>query len=92
MATSARTAAAWLWQDPFTGLYTWYQQRKLSSSLEHQFADPVNRIRLPHVGQAIGRIEVPRLGLHMVLVHGTDDGSLKKGPGRDQRTFMPASP
>ena len=114
LAAIAWTATVWLWQDPVTGLYTWYQQRKLSSSLEQQFVDPLNRIRLPaantasvaaeesavaaaaaryrrsaHVGQAIGRIVVPRLGVHMVLVNGTDHGSLKKGPGRDLRTYMP---
>jgi sortase A len=40
-------------------------------------------------GQAIGRIIVHRLGLKMVLVNGTDDATLKKGPGRDLRTYMP---
>jgi sortase A len=40
-------------------------------------------------GQAIGRLRVPRLGLNMVLVDGTDEGSLKKGPGLDRRTYMP---
>ena len=40
-------------------------------------------------GQAIGRLRVPRLGLNMVLVDGTDDASLKKGPGLDRRTYMP---
>jgi sortase A len=40
-------------------------------------------------GQAIGRIIVHRLGLNMVLVNGTDDATLKKGPGRDLRTYMP---
>jgi sortase A len=40
-------------------------------------------------GQAIGRIRVPRMGVNMILVNGTDHDSLKKGPGRDQRTFMP---
>ena len=40
-------------------------------------------------GQAIGRIRVPRLGLNMVLVDGTDDSSLQKGPGLDRRTYMP---
>jgi len=40
-------------------------------------------------GQAIGRLRVPRLGLNMVLVEGTDHNSLKKGPGRDRRTYMP---
>ena len=32
---------------------------------------------------------MPRLGLDMVMVEGTDTDSLKKGPGRDARTFMP---
>jgi sortase A len=42
-----------------------------------------------HRGQAIGRIVVRRLGLNMILVNGTDHDSLKKGPGRDLRTYMP---
>jgi sortase A len=42
-----------------------------------------------HRGQAIGRIVVPRLHLNMILVNGTDHASLKKGPGRDLRTYMP---
>jgi sortase A len=45
--------------------------------------------RRTHRGQAIGRIKVPRLGLSMVLVNGTDHDSLTKGPGRDLRTYMP---
>jgi sortase A len=40
-------------------------------------------------GQAIGRIHVPRLGVNMVLVEGTDSDSLTKGPGRDRRSYMP---
>ena len=40
-------------------------------------------------GAPIGRIHVGRLGLDMVFLNGTDEGTLKKGPGRDPRTFMP---
>ena len=40
-------------------------------------------------GQAIGRLRVPRMGVNMILVNGTDHDTLKKGPGRDLRTFMP---
>ena len=32
---------------------------------------------------------MPRLGLNMVFVNGTDTATLKKGPGRDPRTYMP---
>ena len=40
-------------------------------------------------GQVIGRLRVPRMGVNMLLVNGTDHDTLKKGPGRDKRTFMP---
>jgi sortase A len=40
-------------------------------------------------GQALGRIRVPRLGVNMILVDGTDHDSLTKGPGLDRRTYMP---
>jgi sortase A len=42
-----------------------------------------------HRGEAIGRIRVPRMHLNMIVVDGTDHDTLKKGPGRDLRTFMP---
>jgi sortase A len=42
-----------------------------------------------HRGEAIGKIIVRRMGVNMVLVDGTDHETLKKGPGRDLRTFMP---
>jgi sortase A len=45
--------------------------------------------RTTHRGQAIGRIIVPRMGVNMVLVDGTDHDSLTKGPGRDLATYMP---
>ena len=52
--------------------------------------DEARRYRLASKrGQAIGRIHVPRLGLNMVVVNGTDHDSLTKGPGLDRRTYMP---
>ena len=106
----AWTIVVWRWQDPFTALYTHWEQQKLSRSLEHEFS-AFRPLRLPgsnlaaerhevaadaarfrataKPGQAIGRILIGRIGLHMVLVEGTDEASLKKGPGRDARTYMP---
>ncbi len=40
-------------------------------------------------GDAIGRLRVPRLGVDMVIVEGTDAATLRRGPGRHARTFMP---
>jgi sortase A len=52
-------------------------------------ADAAHFRRTATTGAAIGRIVIPRIGLNMVLVNGTDHETLKKGPGRDARTFMP---
>jgi sortase A len=102
----------WLWEDPFTGVYTRYEQHALSNSYDRleaayrprspagrpaslaagrrQIAREARRYRAEaDRGAAIGRIAIPRLGLDMVMVNGTDGGTLKKGPGRDPRTFMP---
>ena len=52
-------------------------------------ADAARYRRTAKRGEAIGRISVPRLGVDMILVNGTDHETLKRGPGRDPRTFMP---
>jgi sortase A len=108
--TLAWALVVWQWQDPFTALYTHWQQEKLSSSLDHQFAeyhpirvDSTDFVAEQHAisadarayrahakeGQAIGRIVIKRISLNMVVVNGTDEGSLEKGPGRDLQTYMP---
>jgi sortase A len=101
----------WRWEDPFTALYTTWQQHKLAQQLQHEFAterapkfvrgEPLSTEaraielaaarfrRTAAVGEAIGRIIIPRLGLNMVLVNGTDEASLERGPGRDIVTYMP---
>ena len=40
-------------------------------------------------GDAIARLRVPRLGLSIVVINGTDAGDLRRGPGRHRETFMP---
>jgi sortase A len=45
--------------------------------------------RTAGVGQPIGRIVIPRLGLNMILVNGTDEASLERGPGRYLHSYMP---
>ena len=98
----------WRWQDPFTALYTHWQQGKLTRAYERRAADYRPRTagslaaerrmiageardyrKTSRRGEGIGRIHVPRLGLDMTLVNGTDHETLKKGPGRDLRSFMP---
>lgn len=107
------TVLVWQWQDPFTGLYTRWEQRDLRHEYAHlasTWKPPPTHVRHAtrvederaivalaaaayrretHPGQGIGRIVIGRLGLRMILVDGTDEGSLKKGPGRDLRSYMP---
>lgn len=101
----------WQWQDPFTALYTTWQQHELAHELSREtaaFQPPAETRRLAgaarrdevareaarfrhdtHPGEAIGRIVIGRIGLSMVVVDGTDEASLEKGPGRDLRSYMP---
>ena len=111
LATLAWAFAVWAWQDPFTNLYTRWEQHGLAQQYE-KLADSYRPLRRSgdvsltaakrelraeakryradvHVGDAIGRIEIPRMGVNMILVDGTDHHSLTKGPGRDVRTAMP---
>ncbi|MHB8470836.1 MAG: hypothetical protein ACYDCH_13945, partial [Gaiellaceae bacterium] len=104
--TLAWAILVWQWQDPFTALYTHWQQNALAQRLDREFAAfhparvdrahlaaerrqiAVDARRLQHEvkpGQAIGRIVIGRIGLNMVVVEGTDESSLTKGPGRDAR-------
>jgi sortase A len=100
----------WLWQDPFTALYTSYEQHQLAGQYKLRSAgfrllpqSPTDAARLTaiareaaryrlasHAGEAMGTIDVPRLGLHhMILVDGTDEASLEKGPGIYRGDFLP---
>jgi len=43
-------------------------------------------------GQAIGRIQIPRINASYVVVQGTQASSLRKGPGHYPSTSMPGLP
>jgi sortase A len=99
----------WRWQDPFTALYTRWEQRELADEYEQRFdrfqppaPAPDERISPRRIaalarkyrlslreGDAIGRIKIPRLDVNMIVVDGTKTGTLKKGPARHQRTYLP---
>ena len=40
-------------------------------------------------GDAVGRITMPRIGANFLVVQGTDEGSLEKGPGHYPGTALP---
>jgi len=128
--TLAWAVVVWRWQDPFTAVYTTYEQHELAHRYQqqaerflatapheathprvgHAAAPPkqlvrkvqsvagealvidraARRYRLrTHTGDPVGRIKVPRMGLNIIVVNGTDESSLERGPGRELHTFMP---
>jgi sortase A len=102
----------WRWQDPFTALYTRWEQRDLAREYDRrveryeaaqvpvravearvsptEIAEQARRYRLGlHEGDAIGRLKIPKLDLNMIVVNGTETKTLRKGPARHKRTFLP---
>jgi sortase A len=104
----------WQWQDPFTAIYTHFQQSRLAHAYERRASafDERVQVRVParadlageerevakvasryartlESGDPVGRIEIGRIGLKMVVVQGTDEGSLEKGPGHYVDSGLP---
>jgi sortase A len=106
----AWTLVVWRWQDPFSALYTHFQQTRLGSRYDERAGayrpptvargglasvrqalavDARAYRRSLHRGDAVGRLRIGRIGLDMVVVQGTDDDTLKKGPGHYATTGLP---
>jgi sortase A len=104
LGTLGWATLTWQWEDPITSLYTHLEQRELEDRYERRAAAFAARATLSSEdvraqarryreasapGEPIGRIRIPRVGLNMVLVNGTDEDTLKRGPGRYLGSFMP---
>ena len=79
--------ATLLWQEPVSAYMSEREQVTLAKALE----EPPKRVleRKPLKGDAIGRIEIPAIGVREYVVEGTDTGSLRKGPGHYPKTPLP---
>lgn len=107
--TLAWVVVVWRWEDPFTAVYTHFQQSKLASAydkraaafravppkgnlaaMERQVAAEAHAYRKTlRAGDPVGRIQIGRIGLNMMMVQGTDEESLKKGPGHYSSSGLP---
>jgi len=78
-----------------TGLQTQRAQDALRPAIEGQIANPRPPSEGPKPGSSVipgsayGVIRIPRIGLDMVVVQGTDYASLKSGPGHYVDTADP---
>ncbi len=121
--TLAWAVVVWRWQDPFTALYTHFQQEHLAhvytkhaaafvaaqpvlvprpaktparnparalAAAEKLVALEAARYRRSlRVGDPVGRMKIGRIGLSMIVVQGTDEASLEKGPGHYLGSALP---
>jgi sortase A len=114
--TLAWAVVVWRWQDPFTALYTHFEQEHLAHAYATRAAafvasePPAARLtarvdlaaarreiareaarygRSLRVGDPVGRLKIGRIGLNMMVVQGTDESSLEKGPGHYLTTGLP---
>src|SRR5579884_2162426 len=78
----------------FPAVSNWYAGRA-QHALAAQLDDPTfaGQVAKGVVGdgQALGRLTIPAIGVHMVMVQGVDTGALTKGPGHYPQTPMPCS-
>jgi sortase A len=86
---AAWAVVTWAWQDPFTALHQALDQRALAHQLSERrvahggtvVTEAGRFARASREGEAMGRIEIPRIALDEVLVDGTNSADLAKGPG-----------
>src|SRR5688572_19939716 len=80
-------AVTLLWQEPISAFVAQRQQTRLKEAL----VDPPPRViqKRPLPGDAIGRIEIPAIGVKDYVVEGTDLDNLRKGPGHYPDTPLP---
>ena len=70
-----------------------YPQRVLhgdAAATERQIAAEADAYRRTlSTGDPVGRLRIGRIGLNMIVVQGTDDETLKKGPGHYEQSGLP---
>jgi sortase A len=80
-------AVTLLWQEPVSAFVSERQQAKLERALVSPPPRVVKKKPLP--GDALGRIEIPAIGVREYIVEGTDRSNLRKGPGHYPETPLP---
>lgn len=75
------------WQEPISAVLADREQGKLKSSFEQPPARVIRRE--PLKGDAIARIDIPKLDKRYYVVEGTDTDTLRKGPGHYPETPLP---
>jgi sortase (surface protein transpeptidase) len=90
IASAALLFVVWLiFADPIA--HVWYQSRQ--HALRTQAANALTQLgsEVPHIGDAVGVLEDPMIGLNEVIVQGDTGSLLRGGPGHDPATPLPGA-
>ncbi len=70
---------------------SWIFQKRAGLALDHaaRSANPTPASVTPTKGELIGRIDVPRLKLSVVVAEGTDEATLRRAAGHIENTAFP---
>ncbi len=75
--------------------FQFHQERVFEQELKTAKTAPETQpppVRSFRPGEIIGRIEIPRTGLHAVVLEGTDDKTLRRAVGHIENTAFPGRP
>jgi sortase A len=88
-----------VWQEPFSAAYGALKQGQAEDQLNELEAEYPTATDLAAIAgvkgtaaKAIARIKIDRIDLDMVVVQGTDTGSLQRGPGHYTDAPIPGQP
>jgi sortase A len=74
-------------------IYQAWRGRELDRALDSLPPQPASHRSIAYdQGSAIGRLEVPRIGLSVVVLEGSDTGTLRLGVGRVRNSSLPGEP
>jgi sortase A len=74
-------------------IYQAWHGRELDRALDSLPPQPSQRRTFSYEpGSAIGRLEIPRIGLSVVVLEGSDTGTLRLGVGRLRNSGLPGEP
>jgi sortase A len=68
------------------------QERPQITAVKETSSVPTASATLPQDGAVVGQLEIPRVGLSVMVIEGTEDGDLKKAAGHIPGTALPGQP
>src|ERR1700733_10854649 len=72
---------------------TWAFQREASQAFDRQLQPaPPPFPGASAIGGLVGRMEIPRLGVSMIIAEGTDEATLRRAGGHIRGTALPGRP